>query len=93
MKRIQLLKKTIGAFCFFAITFCATGQEQVKRSLQEPQNFADSLKLAKEMIDEMSIVQLSQQKERFTYLNRTQPSRINSEVLLYIDEKIKSLKK
>jgi hypothetical protein len=52
-----------------------------------PQNYEDSLNLAKSMIDQLGFTDLSKQRERFTFLNRTQPSRINQEILIYIEEK------
>jgi len=52
-----------------------------------PQNYEDSLSLAKSMIDQLGFTDLSKQRERFTFLNRTQPSRINQEILIYIEEK------
>lgn len=58
-----------------------------------PQTFEDSLNLAKQMIDQMSDFEIIKQRERFVYLNRTQPSRINKEVLIYIEDKFKKIKR
>ncbi|MEY3236002.1 MAG: hypothetical protein RI883_103 [Bacteroidota bacterium] len=56
-----------------------------------PQNYTDSLQLAKSMVDLLSPAELTKQRERFIYLNRTQPSKINKDVLVYIEEKYKNL--
>jgi ABC-type transport system substrate-binding protein len=57
-----------------------------------PQNYQDSLNLAKSLIDQLGYTDLSKQRERFTYLNREQPSQINKEILIYIEEKYKKVK-
>jgi hypothetical protein len=56
-----------------------------------PKNYSDSLQLAKSMVDLLSPAELTKQRERFIYLNRTQPSKINKDVLVYIEEKYKNL--
>lgn len=58
-----------------------------------PQNYSDSLALAKSMLDQLAPSEISKQRERFIYLNRTQPSKINEDILIYLNEKFKSITK
>lgn len=61
------------------------------QTTETPKNHDDSLKLAKSIIDTLSISDLTKQKERFTYKTRKEPNNIiNKEILLYIDEKLKT---
>lgn len=58
---------------------------------QAPQNYEDSIALAKSIIDTLSISDLTKQKERFLFKTRREPgNKINQEILLYIEEKLKS---
>lgn len=78
---------------FFILSLILFTEFSFSQNLSSPQNFDDSLNLAKQLIDKMSDSEIVKQRERFIYLNRTQPSRINKEVLIYTEEKFKNLKK
>jgi hypothetical protein len=82
------MKLLFTCVAFLLSTHCSFSQEN-----QLPQNYNDSLSLAKSMIDQLSPSEIMKQREKFIYLNRTQPSKINSDVLIYLDEKYKLLSK
>ena len=79
--------KKITAIRGFVLVTC-TSFSQVDNS---PKNYSDSLQLAKSMVDQLSPSELTKQRERFIYLNRTLPSKIHKDVLVYIEEKYKNL--
>lgn len=79
--------KKITAILGFVLVTCISFS-QVDNS---PKNYSDSLQLAKSMVDQLSPSELTKQRERFIYLNRTQPSKIHKDVLVYIEEKYKNL--
>jgi|GEM_PF-2575099 len=68
-------------------------QYSYSQEVKIPQNYSDSLTLAKSMIDQLAPSEISKQRERFIYLNRTQPSKINEDILVYLNDKFKSITK
>lgn len=60
---------------------------------ETPQNYSDSLTLAKEMIDKLDMTMLVKQHEHFLYLSRKESYKLYKEIYLYIEERIKIVSK
>ncbi len=69
-----------------------TDKNQVQQ-LGMPSNYKDSLSLAFNMIDKMEMSDLTRQRERFIYKVRIESYSLNSEILAYIEKRIKLLSK
>lgn len=72
-------------FLFGLFSFFGNSQERI------PQNYQDSLALAKEKIDILDMSNLVKQQERFIYLSRTTSYNLFDEISLYINNRIKTL--
>jgi hypothetical protein len=53
---------------------------------------ADSLKIYYWSIDQLSVFDLKKWHESFVYRNRIQPSYRNTQILMYIEERLKAVK-
>ena len=56
-----------------------------------PQNYSDTLILAKQIINELDYFNLKKQEERFIYLSRTKSYKLYPELLSYIQTRINTL--
>lgn len=75
----------------FSITLSLSVFSQDNNPTSIPQNYDDSLTLAKTMVDKLEMVDLVRQREHFLYLSRKESYKLYQEIFLYIDERIKTL--
>jgi len=76
----------------FAITLSLSVFSQ-DNNTDIPQNYEDSLTLAKTMVDKMDKTKLVKQREHLVYLSKENSYKGYTELLVYIEERIKTLSK
>ncbi|AEA42114.1 hypothetical protein [Fluviicola taffensis] len=90
---LATITAVIGATTTYACSYRTTQHSLYEQQIpSDTLTVEDSLRLIYEQIDLLSYFDLKKMRESFIYRNRTQPSYLNKQVLIYIEERLKITK-
>ncbi len=88
----DVLKMLEQRYLYFTETFLFNLELRIE-GLQQMnlQSYSDSLNVVKAAIDDLGFSQIGRILEKYRFLSHTQPNSVNQEVLVYLEEKNKTL--